>query len=133
MPWMKAKTEPSVQAGATSSPGSALAGGDSSSGPEAKVRRALLQLREGGFLPQPDHAAGSAALGAGALGAGAMGAGAIGALALGAVAIGAIAVGAFAIGRLSVGSARIGEAEIGRLRIGQLEVDSFVPTGRRLG
>lgn len=129
MPWKKAKNEPPVPAGAMSEPGTALdAQGDR---PEAKVRRALLQLRDGSFLPQPEHAAGSAALGAGALGAGALGAGAIGSLALGACAIGALAVGAFTIGRLSVGRARIGEAEIGRLRIGRLEVETFVPAGRR--
>ena len=126
MAWMKAKTEPkpAPPAGAMSAPGSTLEGPDT--GPEAKVRQALLQLRTGAFLPQPDHAVGSAAMGAGTLGAGA-----VGALALGAFAIGAVAVGAFAIGRLSVGRARIGEAEIGRLRIGRLEVDSFVPTGFR--
>ncbi|WP_203561080.1 hypothetical protein [Jiella pacifica] len=126
MLFQKAKTEPPVPAGSMSAPGSALP--DHEAGPEARVRRALMQLREGGFLPRPDVAAGSAALGAGALGAGA-----VGALALGACALGAVAVGAFAIGRLSVGRARIEEAEIGRLRIGRLEVESFVPTSRRLG
>ncbi|MBO0903975.1 hypothetical protein [Jiella sonneratiae] len=130
MSWKRAKSEPPQRAGATSEPGTGIApAGDR---PEAKVRRALLQLREGAFLPQPDHSAGSAALGAGALGAGALGAGALGSLAIGACALGAVAVGAFAIGRLSVGRARIGEAEIGRLRIGRLEVDAFVPAGRRM-
>lgn len=80
-------------------------------GVEAKVRRAVGQLRHG--MPvTPAVAAGSGALGAGA----------IGALAIGALAIGSVAVGAFAIGRLSVGSARFGTADIGRLRIGRLEL-----------
>lgn len=130
MPWKKVKSEPAPPAGATSTPGSALKAGDE--GPEAKVRRALLHLRDGALLPQPDHAAGSAALGAGAIGAGALGAGAIGSLAIGACAFGAVAIGAFAIGRLSVRQARIGKAEIGLLRIGRLEIDAFVPAGRRL-
>ncbi|WP_245198178.1 hypothetical protein [Jiella mangrovi] len=128
MPWKKPKNEPQPPAGAMSAPGTALSRDDRPSGAEAKVRRALLQLRDGGFLPTPDHAAGSAALGAGALGAGA-----VGALALGAFAVGAVAVGAFAIGRLSVGRAQIGDAEIRRLRIGRLEVESFVPPIRRGG
>lgn len=126
MLFQKAKNEPPAPAGSMSAPGSALA--DHQAGPEARVRRALLQLRDGGLLPRADVAAGSAALGAGALGAGA-----VGALALGACALGAVAIGAFAIGRLSVGQARIGEAEIGRLRIGQLEIERLVPATRRVG
>lgn len=73
-------------------------------GVEAKVRRAVGQLRHGSRVTP-------------ATGSGALGAGAIGALANGSV-----AVGAFAIGRLSVGGARIGTADIGRLRIGRLEL-----------
>ncbi|MCE7027650.1 hypothetical protein [Jiella avicenniae] len=121
MLFKKAETEPPLPAGAMSAPGSALP--DREAGPEARMRRAITPLRDGGMLPRTDVAAGSAALGAGA----------VGALALGACALGAVAVGALAIGRLSVGRARIGEAEIGRLRIGRLEVESFAPARQRFG